>query len=217
MDFMKIKQELIKTGVVLGVGVAVAGSCYYQGYQKANEVHDENIFKSNVAQDITESALQGTKVDAMIDFIQTKLQLVLVEQSGVYTHKMHIEDAKWNSWATSSDMEVSIESRASVGININDIAFVNTGDKLVVQYSQDHFKVLSLEVENENIITSRALFGKNFTDDEKIAVKEYINNTTKEQILQDSKVIKKADKALKDYIKQMADNFGVDVQIIDVK
>ena len=214
---MKIKQELIKTGVVLGVGVAVAGSCYYQGYQKANEVHDENIFKSNVAQDITESALQGTKVDAMIDFIQTKLQLVLVEQSGVYTHKMHIEDAKWNSWATSSDMEVSIESRASVGININDIAFVNTGDKLVVQYSQDHFKVLSLEVENENIITSRALFGKNFTDDEKIAVKEYINNTTKEQILQDSKVIKKADKALKDYIKQMADNFGVDVQIIDVK
>lgn len=214
---MGIKQELIKTGVVLGIGVAVAGGCYYQGYTKANQVHDENIFKSNVAQDITESALQGTKVDAMIDFIQTKLQLVLVEQSGVYTHKMHIEDAKWNSWATSSDMEVSIESRASVGININDIAFVNTGDKLVVQYSQDHFKVLSLEVTNENIITSRALFGKNFTDDEKIAVKEYINNTTKEQILQDSKVIKKADKALKDYIKQMADNFGVDVQIIDVK
>lgn len=214
---MKIKQELIKTGVVVGIGVAVAGSCYYQGYQKANEVHDENIFKSNVAQDITESALQGTKIDAMIDSIQTKLQLVLVEQSGVYTHKMHIEDAKWNSWATSSDMEVSIESRASVGINIKDIALVNTGDKLIVQYSQDDFKVLSLEVTNENIITSRALFGKNFTDDEKIAVKEYINNTTKEQILQDSKVIKKADKALKDYIKQMADNFGVDVQIINVK
>lgn len=214
---MGIKEDLIKLGVVTSIGVAVAGGCYCQGYQKANEVHDENILKSNVAQDITESALQGTKVDAMIDFIQTKLQLVLVEQSGVYTHKMHIEDAKWNSWATSSDMEVSIESRASVGINIKDIAFVNTGDKLVVQYSQDNFKVLSLEVENENIITSRALFGKNFTDDEKIAVKEYINNTTKEQILQDSKVIKKADKALKDYINQLSDSFGVDVQIINVK
>ena len=214
---MKIKQELIKTGVVLSIGVAVAGSCYYQGYQKANELHDENIFKSNVAQDITESALQGTKIDAMIDSIQTKLQLVLIEQSGVYTHKMHIEDAKWNSWATSSDMEVSIESIASVGINIKDIALVNTGDKLIVQYSQDDFKVLSLEVTNENIITSRALFGKNFTDDEKIAVKKYINDTTKEQILQDSKVIKKADKALKDYINQLSDSFGVDVQIINAK
>ena len=86
----KIKKELIKTGVILTTGVAVAGGVYYSGYQKANQVHEQNIFNSNVAQDVTESSLKGTKIDAVIDSINTKLQLGLVEQTGVGTLKLKI-------------------------------------------------------------------------------------------------------------------------------
>lgn len=217
MDFMKIKQELIKTGLVLGAGVAVAGGCYYKGYTKANETHDENIFKSNVSQDITESYLKGTKVDAMIDSINTKLQLGLIEQSGIGSLHLQKFDKEWNKWLTAAEVEVSVEYEAMVGIEIADLTLVNTGDGLLVQYSLDDIKVLSIEVVNENIISNRNLFAQGYSDDDKSAIKKHIQEDTKQQIVNNEKVIKQANKELKNYLHTLADSFGVDITIIDAK
>ena len=214
---MKIKQELIKTGLVLGAGVAVAGGCYYKGYKAANETHDENIFKSNVSQDITESYLKGTKVDAMIDSINAKLQLGLVEQSGVGSLHLQKYDKEWNKWLTAAEVEVSVEYEAMVGIEIADLVLVNTGEGLLVQYSLDDIKVLSIEVVNENIISNRNLFAQGYSDDDKSAIKKHIQEDTKQQIISNEKVIKQANKELKDYLHTLADSFGVDITIIDAK
>ena len=214
---MGIKQELIKTGLVLGAGVAVAGGCWYNGYQKANQVHDENIFKSNVSQDITESYLKGTKVDAMIDSISTKLQLGLVEQSGVGSLHLQKFDKEWNKWLTAADVEVSVEYEAMVGIDIADLTLTNTGDGLLVQYSLDDIKVLSIEVVNENVISNRNIFAQGYSDDDKSAIKKHIQEDTKQQIVSNEKIIKQANKELKNYLHTLADSFGVDITIIDAK
>ena len=214
---MGIKQELIKTGLVLGAGVAVAGGVYYSGYKAANETHDENIFKSNVSQDITESYLKGTKVDAMIDSINAKLRLGLVEQSGVGSLHLQKYDKEWNKLLTAADVEVSVEYEAMVGIEIADLTLTNTGDGLLVQYSLDDIKVLSIEVVNENIISSRNIFAQGYSDDDKSAIKKHIQEDTKQQIIDNDKVIKQANKELKNYLHTLADSFGVDITIIDAK
>ena len=217
MDFMGIKQELIKTGLVLGAGVAVAGGCYYKGYTKANEAHDENIFKSNVSQNITEKKMKGTKDDAMIDSINAKLRLGLVEQSGVGSLHLQKYDKEWNKLLTAADVEVSVEYEAMVGIDIADLTLTNTGDGLLVQYSLDDIKVLSIEVVNENIISSRNIFAQGYSDDDKSAIKKHIQEDTKQQIVNNEKVIKQANKELKNYLHTLADSFGVDITIIDAK
>ena len=212
-----VKKDLIKLGVVTAVGAVTVGGVYYSGYKAANETHDENIFKSNVSQDITESYLKGTKVDAMIDSINTKLQLGLVEQNGVGSLHLQKYDKEWNKWLTAAEVEVSVEYEAMVGIEIADLVLVNTGDGLLVQYSLDDIKVLSIEVVNENIISNRNLFAQGYSDDDKSAIKKHIQEDTKQQIVNNEKVIKQANKELKDYLHTLADSFGVDITIIDAK
>ena len=53
-----------------------------------------------------------------------------------------------------------------VGIEIADLTLVNTGDGLLVQYSLDDIKVLSIEVVNENIIRNRNLFAQGYSHDD---------------------------------------------------
>ena len=104
-----------------------------------------------------------------------------------------------------------------VGIEIADLTLVNTGDGLLVQYSLDDIKVLSIEVVNENIISNRNLFAQGYSDDDKSAIKKHIQEDTKQQIVNNEKVIKQANKELKNYLHTLADSFGVDITIVDAK
>ena len=79
-----------------------------------------------------------------------------------------------------------------VGIEIADLVLVNTGDGLLVQYSLDDIKVLSIEVVNENIICNRNLFAQGYSDDDKSAINKHIQEETKQQIISNEKVIKQA-------------------------
>lgn len=212
----KFQQKMVvASALVVGTGAVVSGT-YYLGYQKANEVHEENILQSRINQSITKEELKGTKVDAMIDSINMKLQIVLVEQKGISSLKLEKRDAKWNSWLTKAECEVSLETRASVGINVKDLILVKTEKGLVVQYSVDDLEVLSLEIMNENIISSRRIFSQGYTDDDKSAIKSYIQEETKAKILDNADLVNKANKAMKQYINNLADAFGVDVEIIVV-
>ena len=78
-------------------GIVALGGIYYSGYSKANEVHENNIRQGHINQEVTQAELKGTKVDAMIDSINTKLQIVLLEQNETANIKLEKEDAKWNS------------------------------------------------------------------------------------------------------------------------
>ena len=55
------------------------------------------------------------------------------------------------------------------------------------------------------------------TDDDKSAIKKHIQEDTKQQIISNEKVIKQANKELKDHLHTLADSFGVDITIIDAK
>ena len=211
----KNNNEFKKNGILLMSGIVALGGIYYSGYSKANEVHENNIRQGRINQEVTQAELKGTKVDAMIDSINTKLQIVLLEQNETANIKLEKEDAKWNSWLTQSSVEVTTEMKSLIGIDTKDLMFVKTEKGLVVQYSMDDFKVLSLEVINENVLSSRKIFSSGYTDDDKTAIKQYIKEETKNKILENEKTMKKASKVLQDYLNEMGDTFGVNVLIME--
>ena len=211
----KNNNEFKKNGILLMSGIVALGGIYYSGYSKANEVHENNIRQGRINQEVTQTELKGTKVDAMIDSINTKLQIVLLEQNETANIKLEKEDAKWNSWLTQSSVEVTTEMKSLIGIDTKDLMFVKTEKGLVVQYSMDDFEVLSLEVINENVLSSRKIFSSGYTDDDKSAIKKHIKEQTKEKILQNDKTMKKASKVLQDYLNEMGEKFGVNVLIME--
>ena len=211
----KNNNEFKKNGILLMSGIVALGGIYYSGYSKANEVHENNIRQGRINQEVTQAELKGTKVDAMIDSINTKLQIVLLEQNETANIKLEKEDAKWNSWLTQSSVEVTTEMKSLIGIDTKDLMFVKTEKGLVVQYSMDDFEVLSLEVINENVLSSRKIFSSGYTDDDKTAIKQYIKEETKNKILENEKTMKKASKVLQDYLNEMGEKFGVNVLIME--
>lgn len=211
----KNNNEFKKNGILLMSGIVALGGIYYSGYSKANEVHENNIRQGRINQEVTQTELKGTKVDAMIDSINTRLQIVLLEQNETANIKLEKEDAKWNSWLTQSSVEVTTEMKSLIGIDTKDLMFVKTEKGLVVQYSMDDFEVLSLEVINENVLSSRKIFSSGYTDDDKTAIKQYIKDETKNKILENEKTMKKASKVLQDYLHEMGDTFGVNVLIME--
>lgn len=211
----KNNNEFKKNGILLMSGIVALGGIYYSGYSKANEVHENNIRQGRINQEVTQTELKGTKVDAMIDSINTRLQIVLLEQNETANIKLEKEDAKWNSWLTQSSVEVTTEMKSLIGIDTKNLMFVKTEKGLVVQYSMDDFEVLSLEVINENVLSSRKIFSSGYTDDDKTAIKQYIKEETKNKILENEKTIKKASKVLQDYLNEMGDTFGVNVLIME--
>ena len=211
----KNNNEFKKNGILLMSGIVVLGGIYYSGYSKANEVHENNIRQGRINQEVTQTELKGTKVDAMIDSINTRLQIVLLEQNETANIKLEKEDAKWNSWLTQSSVEVTTEMKSLIGIDTKNLMFVKTEKGLVVQYSMDDFEVLSLEVINENVLSSRKIFSSGYTDDDKTAIKQYIKEETKNKILENEKTIKKASKVLQDYLNEMGEKFGVNVLIME--
>ena len=211
----KNNNEFKKNGILLMSGIVALGGIYYSGYSKANEVHENNIRQGRINQEVTQTELKGTKVDAMIDSINTRLQIVLLEQNETANIKLEKEDAKWNSWLTQSSVEVTTEMKSLIGIDTKNLMFVKTEKGLVVQYSMDDFEVLSLEVINENVLSSRKIFSSGYTDDDKTAIKQYIKEETKNKILENEKTKKKASKVLQDYLNEMGDTFGVNVLIME--
>ena len=211
----KNNNEFKKNGILLMSGIVALGGIYYSGYSKANEVHENNIRQGRINQEVTQTELKGTKVDAMIDSINTRLQIVLLEQNETANIKLEKEDAKWNSWLTQSSVEVTTEMKSLIGIDTKDLMFVKTEKGLVVQYSMDDFEVLSLEVINENVLSSRKIFSSGYTDDDKSAIKQYIKEETKNKILENEKTMKKASKVLQDYLNEMGEKFGVNVLIME--
>ena len=211
----KNNNEFKKNGILLMSGIVALGGIYYSGYSKANEVHENNIRQGRINQEVTQTELKGTKVDAMIDSINTRLQIVLLEQNETANIKLEKEDAKWNSWLTQSSVEVTTEMKSLIGIDTKNLMFVKTEKGLVVQYSMDDFEVLSLEVINENVLSSRKIFSSGYTDDDKTAIKQYIKEETKNKILENEKTMKKASKVLQDYLNEMGEKFGVNVLIME--
>ena len=211
----KNNNEFKKNGILLMSGIVALGGIYYSGYSKANEVHENNIRQGRINQEVTQTELKGTKVDAMIDSINTRLQIVLLEQNETANIKLEKEDAKWNSWLTQSSVEVTTEMKSLIGIDTKDLMFVKTEKGLVVQYSMDDFEVLSLEVINENVLSSRKIFSSGYTDDDKTAIKQYIKKETENKILENEKTMKKASKVLQDYLNEMGEKFGVNVLIME--
>ena len=200
--------------LVSGIVLLSLGGAYYKGYHQAHKTHNENIISSNVAQEITSLALKNTKVDALMDAIKTKVQLSLVEQSGVSNIKLEKHDQEWNKFLTKSEVDVSVEFNILVGIDTSDLFMVKNDDKLIIQYNRDHLKAISYEVLNENILSSRNIFSKGYSDDEKIAIKKHLKEQALEQVMSDDKIIKTSMDALEDYLYGLADSFDVKIDII---
>ena len=139
----KNNNEFKKNGILLMSGIVALGGIYYSGYSKANEVHENNIRQGRINQEVTQTELKGTKVDAMIDSINTRLQIVLLEQNETANIKLEKEDAKWNSWLTQSSVEVTTEMKSLIGIDTKDLMFVKTEKGLEVQYTMDEIEELS--------------------------------------------------------------------------
>lgn len=207
-----------KTAIIGTVVVVGAGGMYLLGVNNANANLGKLLSDSQrnqiVAEQKYESQNLEEKMQHMMDNLQIQQELTLVEQTGITTLKVNQRDTAWNSWLTSSSAEFSIEYKVLVGIDVNDITFLQDGEKLIVVFNDSSFKVQSLEVVNENILLKRAIFGQQLSEDEKIAIKKQIVAEVKEKVMSDFETQSACREALHSYIFELAQAFQVDVEVI---
>ena len=206
-----VKKTVVCTVLVGGTCII----CYYGGQQKANQINEENIMQSKIAQELTLTELENTKIDNMINSIQKNVEIVLTHNQGNTTLKLQRYDATWNKFLTEATVEIALDIDALVGINVDDIEFIKDDNGLSIKYSVDDFKILSLEILNTSVISERDIFAKGYTDDEKSAITKYMTDEEKKQIIQDKDVIKHARQSIYNYLKSVAEEFGVNAKIIE--
>lgn len=208
-----------KSAIVGAVVVVGAGGFYLLGANNANANLGKILSESQNNQMIAEQKY-GTQdikdsMQHMVKSIQVQQSLTLVEETGITTLKVSQHDTGWNSWLTSSSAEFSIEYKVLVGIDVQDITFIQEGDKLIVVFNDSSFKIQGLEIVNKNIILKRSIFGQNLTEDEKVAIEKQIVAEVKEEVMSDFDVQSVCRESLQSYIFELANAFNIqNVEVI---
>ena len=212
-------KTITKVGIVTSV-VAISGvGVYYLGVNNATAEHAKLLSDSQRNQMIAEQQYQsqnlGDKMKHVVNSIESQQSLTLVEEQGVTTLTVSQHDATWNKWLTQSSAEFSVEYKVLVGIDTNDITFIQDNDKLIVVFNDSAFHVQALEVVNKNILLQRSVFGRNITEDQKIAIEKQIVQEVKEKVMNDFEVQKACRDSLQEYIFNITESFGVsNVEVI---
>lgn len=215
--FRKTKIAVASVGIV---GLTCVG-CYYMGSQNGlqqaeNEriqaIEHDNQQQANFEEKLRE---QNVRANNFIAAVEQQVDLILTYNNGFSNLKLQRSADKWNSWITESSVDVTLEVKAAVGIPTEKITFIKTsGGAVSIHYNESDIQVLSLEILNQNIISERKLFGKGFTDAEKVATIELMQEQVKEKVIKDNKVLKQSKQALNEYLYRLAEQMEIDIQIV---
>lgn len=210
---LDVKKVAIVSTIVLG-----SGAMYYLGVSKANSkdtLLSESQKRQMIAQEMLQRADIGSSMSHVIESISKQATLTLAEERGVTTLNVGTYDTRWNRWLTQSEVEMSIEYKVLVGINTDDIVFVQDEDKLLVVFNDSAFHVQAIEVLNKNVVLQRSVLGRTITEDEKVAIEKQILDEVKSKVVSDYDVIQTCKESLYEYIVDISNSFGVNnVEVI---
>ena len=208
----KLKQWIIMLGVILAVGVGA----FFLGNFNANVRHGQLLNESHMEQQLAKQEYgNDMKIKNVVKNIEQQSSIILVEETGIANVELNKSDAKWNSWLTSSSFSYSAEYKAVLGIDSDNLTFVQDGDKLLIIANSDSFYVQALEVTNKNVVLNRALFGNAWTENEKIAVEKELVSGVKDKLMDKKDTQIALRDGLEAYLYGICNNFGLEnVEII---
>lgn len=208
----KLKQWIIMLGVILAVGVGA----FFLGNFNANVGRGQLLNESHMEQQLAKQEYgNDMKIKNVVKNIEQQSSIILVEETGIANVELNKSDAKWNSWLTSSSFSYSAEYKAVLGIDSDNLTFVQDGDKLLIIANNDSFYVQALEVTNKNVVLNRALFGNAWTENEKIAVEKELVSGVKDKLMDKKDTQIALRDGLEAYLYGICNNFGLqNVEII---
>ena len=208
----KLKQWIIMLGVILAVGVGA----FFLGNHNANIGRGQLLNESHMEQQLAKQDYGNEmKIKNVVKNIEQQSSIILVEETGIANVVLNKSDAKWNSWLTSSSLDYSCEYKAVLGIDSDNLTFVQDGDKLLIIANSDSFYIQALEITNKQILLNRALFGNNWTENEKIAVEKELVSGVKDKLMAKKDTQIALRDGLESYLYGICDNFGLqNVEII---
>lgn len=209
----------MKKKIVVGICVVCLCVLCCIGINKAKSKNVANLTNSELALMGLQQSLQQTDLSKnmthVINSITKQSTLTLTEEQGSTSLNVGTYNAKWNKWLTQSEVDMTLDYKVLIGINTEDITFVQDDDKLLVIFNDSSFHVQAVEVLDKSIESQRSLFGKSITDDEKVAIEKQIVEEVKSKVISDSEIRETCKESLYEYIMNLCNSFGVDnVEVI---
>ena len=169
------------------------------------------IKNSNVNQNIAYATLSKEDLNfkRFVSNISSKTEIVVLSESGTSTLEYSKNSNNIFKNITDSSIKLIVEYKTAITIPTNKIKI--TENK--VSFNEEDFTVSYVEVINKNIIRSKDLFGKAFTDDEVIALEKLLVEEIKEKIKNDNSIMQTSKENLEVYLTTLANNFNISIDI----
>ena len=169
------------------------------------------IKKSNVNQNIAYATLSKEDLNfkRFVSNISSKTEIVVLSESGTSTLEYSKNSNNIFKNITDSSIKLIVEYKTAITIPTNKIKI----EENKVSFNEEDFTVSYVEVTNKNIIRSKDLFGKSFTDDEVIALEKLLVEEIKEKIKNDNSIMQTSKENLEVYLTTLANNFNISIDI----
>ena len=169
------------------------------------------IKNSNVNQNIAYATLSKEDLNfkRFVSSISSKTEIAVLSESGTSTLEYSKNSNNIFKNITDSSIKLIVEYKTAITIPTNKIKI----EENKVSFSEEDFTVSYVEVTNKNIIRSKDLFGKSFTDDEVIALEKLLVEEIKEKIKNDNSIMQTSKENLEVYLTTLANNFIISIDI----
>ena len=192
--------------------LSVVALIIFIAYVILNIDEEVNLIKnSNVNQNIAYATLSKEDLNfkRFVSNISSKTEIVLLSESGTSTLEYSKNSNNIFKNITDSSIKLIVEYKTAITIPTNKIKI----EENKVSFSEEDFTVSYVEVTNKNIIRSKDLFGKSFTDDEVIALEKLLVEEIKEKIKNDNSIMQTSKENLEVYLTTLANSFNISIDI----
>ena len=169
------------------------------------------IYKVNFNQTVNTDPITKEKINLenVNEDIKTVGQLVLTDETGTATIEYNSSAGKWHSWLTNVETKVSLDYRILIGVDLNNITFVDNENEIIV-VPPNEFEILAIETDNKKIESDYSFLSKIESDELKIELEEKIvNDIRKNSITDETKL--ECIKSFENNLRKIANNFNVDI------
>ena len=200
--------------------VLIIGVCVLLAWKFVNSNSESEEVQRQVESKVNQTVmteelnhnLDRTNINKFIEAVNTNTEIIVMRETGTANISYSDYDANWNKWLTHSDIKLDLNYLAVVSIPTSSIKLNLVNDVLYASYIPESFNVVALEITDKYIMHDRGVFGRSFTDDEKIAMETKIKDELRKTMLSDEAIISYT-QSLESYLYKLADSFHVDLII----
>lgn len=218
--------KFLRTVAIILVFAVVALMMYCQVQQKKEQVRGTDIratyeaLEQQVANDIQaekdEMAERISLGDRLIEAISYDIEYVVYTEDGTY-YAYHNRDAsatEIKKWLVGSEMRVRMDYTTVFVLSTEDIYLKNNEGVVTIEYNPDDIHMKAFEVNQVIPEEQQGLFGKAYTTEELTALVETATERTKQTVQADAGIVVLSCEAFEQHMYEMAESFGVPVQIV---